>query len=163
MSKANFISAIITNEKNDVLMIYVQGDDDPQAFWTLPGGRVEKGETTEQALIREVKEETGLTILKIGEIAYQTEMQFDDRITYATVYSIGMNGWSGTLQPDDPEDEILKVEWIPLEQAIKHLSKIDYPPMSEPPVAYLSKKAEQGKIWHYRVSGNGAKWISNED
>ena len=160
MTRPNFVSAIISNDKNFVLMIYVQGDDDPHPFWTLPGGRVETGETAEQALIREVKEETGLSILKIGEAAYHTEMQFDDITTRASVYHA--TEYEGSLQPDDPEDEILKVEWIALAQAIEHLSKIDYPPMSEPPVAYLSKKAKPGKTWQYRLNGNGRKWLADE-
>jgi len=33
-----------------------------KGFYSLPGGRVEYGETTEQALIREIAEETALTI-----------------------------------------------------------------------------------------------------
>jgi len=163
MMQANFVSAIITNHKNDVLMIYVQGDTDPHPYWSLPGGRVEKGETASSALLREVKEETGLDLLSTGEIAYQTKMQFDDRTTYAIVYHIGANKWSGTVSPDDPEGEILKADWIPVKQAIQYLKKIDYLPMSEPPIAYLSKTADAGKVWHYRLNGNGAKWVSNDE
>jgi ADP-ribose pyrophosphatase YjhB (NUDIX family) len=39
-------------------------------YWALPGGRAEPGETVEQTIVREVKEETGLDIKivrKVGE------------------------------------------------------------------------------------------------
>lgn len=41
-----------------------------KGYWALPGGRVELGETVEQTVVREVKEETGLDVeivRKIGE------------------------------------------------------------------------------------------------
>jgi 8-oxo-dGTP diphosphatase len=41
-----------------------------KGYWALPGGRVDPGETVEQTIVREVKEETGLDVTivrKIGE------------------------------------------------------------------------------------------------
>jgi len=41
-----------------------------KGYWALPGGRSEPGETVEQTIVREVKEETGLDvsiIRKVGE------------------------------------------------------------------------------------------------
>lgn len=48
---------VILNEKNEILLVSADG-----SWWGLPGGTREKGETPEQTLIREVYEETAITI-----------------------------------------------------------------------------------------------------
>ncbi len=42
------------------------GPNDPAGRWEVPGGKVEERETLEEALIREVKEETDLTVDILG-------------------------------------------------------------------------------------------------
>ncbi|PCJ60318.1 MAG: hypothetical protein COA73_08265 [Candidatus Hydrogenedentota bacterium] len=49
----------LTNENDELLM--VQRSVEPRkGLWTMPGGFVESGETTEEAALRELEEETGL-------------------------------------------------------------------------------------------------------
>ena len=54
----NFAAAFILNERGEVLL---QKRSDMQA-WGLPGGALELGESAEEAMLREVFEETGLRV-----------------------------------------------------------------------------------------------------
>jgi len=44
--------------KNGAILMVLQHDG--RSYWTLPGGGVEAGETPQQAVVREVQEETGM-------------------------------------------------------------------------------------------------------
>jgi 8-oxo-dGTP diphosphatase len=62
-------TAIITYPPNKILLIK-RSTPPFIGYWALPGGRVDPGETVEQTVIREVKEETGLDgqiVRKVGE------------------------------------------------------------------------------------------------
>ena len=58
------VYALIQNQERKVLLV----NNTDGGGWSLPGGKVEKGETLVEALKREVMEETGLNA-KIGDIA----------------------------------------------------------------------------------------------
>jgi len=57
------MKALIRNESGDILLFKVNPDElrghDGPAYWDLPGGRIHKGESPEEALRREMKEEVG--------------------------------------------------------------------------------------------------------
>jgi ADP-ribose pyrophosphatase YjhB (NUDIX family) len=44
------------------MLLILRGHDPGKGLWSVPGGRIEPGETDEEAVVREVREETGLDV-----------------------------------------------------------------------------------------------------
>ncbi|MBS4537294.1 NUDIX hydrolase [Clostridium sp. D2Q-11] len=52
------VDGIVENEKNEILLVKHRDKE----IWTIPGGQVEIGENLTDALIREIKEESGIDV-----------------------------------------------------------------------------------------------------
>ena len=55
------VGAVIRDEAGRMLLIK-RGHEPGKGLWSVPGGRIEPGETDEEAVVREVREETGLDV-----------------------------------------------------------------------------------------------------
>ena len=73
--------AIIEFPNNKILLIK-RGTVVFRGYWALPGGKVEAGETVEQAVIREVGEETGLKVEILRKIGEYHESGVNNGIEY---------------------------------------------------------------------------------
>jgi len=55
--------AVIINDADEICISLRHTDAHQGGLWEFPGGKVESGETVEQALAREIREELGLEII----------------------------------------------------------------------------------------------------
>ena len=79
------VAALIRNE--DKFMICQRPATKSCALlWEFVGGKVEKGETKEQALIRECREELGIT-LSVGDIFTEVMHEYPDITVHLTLFN----------------------------------------------------------------------------
>lgn len=98
-------------------------------FWELPGGKLEKGETFKEALIREIDEELGVKI-KIGEFVGEVVHQYDYvniefRVYMATIIS-------GEIKLFEHQDS----KWLKPEE----LESLNWPPATVGIIKMLKEK-----------------------
>jgi len=96
------VGAVIKDGSGRLLLIK-RGHEPGKGLWSIPGGRVEAGESDADALVREVREETGLVVAAdrlIGGVRRPAGAgrEFDIRDYAATVTG-------GELTPGDDADE----------------------------------------------------------
>ena len=75
-------AAAIIEFPNDKILLIKRGTVVFRGYWALPGGKVEAGETVEQAVIREVGEETGLKVEIVRKIGEYHESGVNNGIEY---------------------------------------------------------------------------------
>jgi 8-oxo-dGTP diphosphatase len=95
-------------------VLLIQRDKPPfEGCWALPGGFVEMNETLEEAIARELEEETGLKNIRLEQLHAFSAIDRDPRGRTVTVAFYGMAGEGNTsLQAGD---DARTATWFPLE------------------------------------------------
>jgi mutator protein MutT len=105
--------------QNQKALIVKRGKEPSKGLWALPGGSQEFGETLEQAALRELKEETGLTGTSAEFITLFEPMRFDDVGNVTSHYVLAVflcTNAIGELVAGDDADEACWVSVDRLDQ-----------------------------------------------
>lgn len=123
-------TAIIIYPENKILL--VKRSTPPFiGYWALPGGRAESGEKTEDTILREVKEETGLTgklLCKVGDYHEKGIQEGYEYDYYPTCFLVKpMSGEIKRQESEISEIRLFKIEEVPNDLAFEHKQMIkDY-------------------------------------
>ena len=104
-----------------------RGNSGKTAFkWEFPGGKINPGETPEQALARELQEELSINV-KVHELIYQVVDEYEDVILHIDTYRCSLISGTPTLS------EHINMAWSNKEE----LDKLEFSPADDPVLAKI--------------------------
>jgi ADP-ribose pyrophosphatase YjhB (NUDIX family) len=94
----------IVHDEHGSLLLIKRRNDPGRGLWSVPGGRVEAGETDAEAVVRELAEETGLVVTPSALVGTVVRGPYE-------IFDYACTAVGGTLQAgDDAED----ARWVDL-------------------------------------------------
>lgn len=127
MKRIEVVAAIIAD--NDRIFATQRGYGEFKDGWEFPGGKLEPGETPEEALRREIREELA-TEIEVGELL--TTVEYDYPTWHLTMHCFMCKVLSGDLVLLEHEaakwlsrDELHSVAWLPADEGIIELLSAD--------------------------------------
>ena len=133
--------AAVIFKREEVLLVR-RGQEPAKGVWSLPGGLVEVGESLVEAVKREIKEETGLTVVILGVTAVLERIyrDSDDRIPYHYILIDFICEYeAGDLRPASDIDDARFV-------AAADLNSLDLPEFTARVIKRAREQREQGNF-----------------
>ena len=120
MKQIEVVAAII--RKGDKIFATQRGYGEWQDWWEFPGGKMEVGETPEEALVREIREELSAEI-SVGELL--TTVEYDYPKFHLTMHCFLCTLVGEALHLNEHEaarwltkDELDSVKWLPADEIV---------------------------------------------
>ncbi len=141
MKKLQIAVGIIRNPQGEIFITQRAADAHMANKLEFPGGKIESDETPEQALIRELQEEVGITVTT-SSLFDKLEYQFPDR--HITLWFFLVESWQGEPwgKEGQPGRWMAGQRWI-RRRFLRRMNRLsaNLSPRAEPRVARLTRQA----------------------
>jgi 8-oxo-dGTP pyrophosphatase MutT (NUDIX family) len=120
------IYIVLFNDENLVATINYRAD--VGRIYPLPGGGVDAGESFEEGLVREVREEIGCEIKEVKQLG--SFASYDDstnRCFQSVICSAKLDGEIGIAKPAEDYEQGSKLVWITMEELLNKLESLAGP------------------------------------
>ena len=120
MKTIRFVAAVIKAESENgepIIFATQRGYGEFKGGWEFPGGKIEDGETPQEALKREIMEELD-TVIEVGELIHTVEYDYPAiHLSMDCFLASIVSGELGLKEHEDARwlsmDELDDVEWLP--------------------------------------------------
>ncbi len=125
MRTIRVVAAVIRSE--DKIFATARGYGEFKGLWEFPGGKIESGETSQQALEREIQEELDVKI-EVGDLIDTIEYDYPSfHLSMDCFWCIVTDGEITLKEAEDArwlsKDELYSVNWLPAD--VELIKKID--------------------------------------
>lgn len=126
MKQIKVVAAII--QKENKILATKRGYGEFINMWEFPGGKIEPGETKEEALIREIKEELNIEI-SVDKFAIDIEYQYPNFYLFMSCFMCSIKeGSIELLEHNDgrwiTKEELNTLNWLPADiDAVNYLKE----------------------------------------
>ena len=120
----NVVAAIICDDFNNKTKVFAtqRGYGEYKGWWEFPGGKIESGETPQEALMREIREELTVNIT-VGSLIKTIEYDYPNFHLSMDCFWVEVE--SGNLELKEAEaarwltkEELDDVEWLPADEIL---------------------------------------------
>lgn len=157
--------AALLRKEGDILLVRRHASADSPGHWALPSGQAEPGELLMETLVRVVRAETGLDIVRVGELVHVAQSyhspepgslpgELPGSGTRTTAFVFEAAQWKGELSCGDADEIGAEARFWPRSKAIERLEGHPTRALREPILAYL-RSEERDRIWLYRRDDEG--------
>lgn len=120
MKTIRVVAAIIV--ENDKIFATQRGYGEFKGGWEFPGGKIEEGETPQQALVREIQEELD-TEIEVGELVDRVEYDYPQFHLSMDCFLCKIRSGKLVLKEHEDarwlrRDELGSVEWLPADEGV---------------------------------------------
>jgi 8-oxo-dGTP diphosphatase len=111
------VDILISKNDNSRILLVRRKNDPFKGMLSIPGGFINEGETAEDAMIREAKEETSLVVEPIAILGVYSDPQRDPRM-----HTISVTFITRIVQGnEDAQDDAAALQWINIEDELDGL------------------------------------------
>ena len=141
------VAGVLSDARGRYLLNRREGNRDLVGLWEFPGGKREPGESSEQALVRELREELGIEVA-VGPCLIQVPQNYPDKTLVLEVRRVSITDG----RPRGHEGQA--ITWV----AAKKLSRYSMPPADLPVVAALLQPDRY--LITPAAGGDAAAWLA---
>lgn len=123
MKEIKVVAAII--QKENKILATKRGYGEFINMWEFPGGKIESGETKEQALVREIKEELNIEI-SVDKFAIDIEYQYPNFYLFMSCFMCSIKEGSIELLEHNDGKWITKEELNTLNWLLADIDAVNY-------------------------------------